>query len=356
MNTFIAANYATTTLASPINSSVTTLTLASAANFPSPAAGQQFAIVLNDALTGGVYEICWCTHRSGTTCTVIRGQEGTTATSWLAGDNVGNFWTAAQMTGFLQRTALSANLNLYVNGSTGSDSNSGLSSGDPFETFDKAWSVLSEDYDINGFNATIHQAGTNTDTLNANGQPIGSTSVNSISVTVGGTWTVTNGSCVIANGSTFRVNGAGTLSASGTGLAQGFAIAAFSSSQVAWQGITFGTCDVAHVAGFQGGQISASAGYTINGNAPTHVLLNYGASAQISLVTVALSGTPAFSNAFADVENCSTLNANSLATTGSATGKRYIVSKNGSIDVGGAGASALPGNVAGTASTGGQYN
>lgn len=55
---------------------------------------------------------------------------------------------------------------------------------------------------------------------------------------------------------------------------------------------------------------------------------------------------------------CQSGNASFLATsftTSASTGKRYEVSMNGTINTGGAGASFLPGTVAGTAPTGGQY-
>lgn len=71
--------------------------------------------------------------------------------------------------------------------------------------------------------------------------------------------------------------------------------------------------------------------------------------------TVMISGTRAFSTAFADCETASLIRANSVSFTGSATGKRYQVSTSAVIQTNGGGASFLPGNAAGTAATGGQY-
>lgn len=65
-------NNAKTTLNGGITSSATTLVLTSATNFPS----MQFRLIVDD-------EIMYCSSRSGTTCTVIRGFEGTTAASHL---------------------------------------------------------------------------------------------------------------------------------------------------------------------------------------------------------------------------------------------------------------------------------
>ncbi len=87
MPNFIFANNVDTTLASPITSSgQTTIVLSSTANLPTIAAGQTWALTLNDAATNLVFEIVYVTARTGATLTVLRGQEGTAATTWLAGD------------------------------------------------------------------------------------------------------------------------------------------------------------------------------------------------------------------------------------------------------------------------------
>lgn len=82
------ANNATTTLASGINSSVTSLTVATGtgALFPTLSAGDYFYCTL--ANTSGTVEIIKVTARSTDTFTIVRGQDNTTATSWLTGDKV----------------------------------------------------------------------------------------------------------------------------------------------------------------------------------------------------------------------------------------------------------------------------
>jgi hypothetical protein len=101
---FLFADNARSTLAAPIGPSATTITLApgTGALFPSPGAGQQFALSLNDASTHLSYEIVYCTHRSTDTLTVIRAQEGTSALSWLTGDLCWNGPTSGQMAGMVQ--------------------------------------------------------------------------------------------------------------------------------------------------------------------------------------------------------------------------------------------------------------
>lgn len=79
------ANNASSTLAGAINSSVTSLSVASgdASKFPSLGAGEWFPLTVVDS--AGNMEIMRVTARSGATLTVTRGQEGTTAKSFAAG-------------------------------------------------------------------------------------------------------------------------------------------------------------------------------------------------------------------------------------------------------------------------------
>ncbi len=113
---FLFANNAQSTLAAPITNVATTLTLAAGggALFPNPSAGQQFTLTLNDAATGDVYEIMYCTARSSDTLTVTRGQEGTAAVAWLAGDLAANFLTAQTAAFFTQPKQLQAQAGNYA--------------------------------------------------------------------------------------------------------------------------------------------------------------------------------------------------------------------------------------------------
>lgn len=108
MALFVFANDASTTLAAPISNSATSIVLASGGGslFPNPSAGQQFELTLNDAATGLLTEIVYCTARSGDVLTVVRAQEGTIAQSWLAGDLAANLVTAGQMAAMEQTAGL----------------------------------------------------------------------------------------------------------------------------------------------------------------------------------------------------------------------------------------------------------
>jgi hypothetical protein len=83
------ANNDLATLASGITSTQTTITLTSGegALFPNPTSGQQvFSLTLITASNLSNFEIVYCTARSGDTLTVVRGQEGTGAQAFNAGD------------------------------------------------------------------------------------------------------------------------------------------------------------------------------------------------------------------------------------------------------------------------------
>lgn len=86
MTAFVFANNLSTTLAASATPSATTLTLASSANLPTLGTGQVMPFTLNDAATRQVFEIVYVTAISGSTLTVERGQEGTSAQSWSVGD------------------------------------------------------------------------------------------------------------------------------------------------------------------------------------------------------------------------------------------------------------------------------
>ena len=98
------ANNAAGQLAGAINNSVTTITLNSGqgALFPSLSGSQVFFGTLIPASTGIPGEIVKVTAISGDTLTVVRGQEGTAASAYSAGDGFQNLLTAGTASTFLQ--------------------------------------------------------------------------------------------------------------------------------------------------------------------------------------------------------------------------------------------------------------
>lgn len=95
MPQFIFGNFINTTLSAAATSTDTSLSVTSATNFPTLETGQQLPITLINAATQTVYEIIYVTAISGTTITVLRGQEGTVAQAWSIGDLVKGCITTA---------------------------------------------------------------------------------------------------------------------------------------------------------------------------------------------------------------------------------------------------------------------
>lgn len=115
--------------------------------------------------------------------------------------------------------------------------------------------------------------------------------------------------------------------------------------------VRFGAVSVGHIVPVISGSIQASGSYTIFGAAPRHILANSAGFFQIQTsLTLTITGTPAFSTAFIECTQGSTVIFGSAAVTlsGSATGSRFIVNKVSLIDTSGGALTFLPGNAAGT--------
>lgn len=95
------ANNAATTLASGINTSVTSLTVASGTGtlFPTLTGSQYFYCTL-ESVAGTSREIVKVTARSTDTFTIARGQDGTTGTAFSTGDKVELRLVRANLTDF----------------------------------------------------------------------------------------------------------------------------------------------------------------------------------------------------------------------------------------------------------------
>ena len=91
----MAANNASTTLGAALTTGATTIVVVNGAAFPSPGLNQYFTLTLNDVATGLLYEVCYCTARTGNSLTVLRAQEGTSALTWALGDYAYNSDTEA---------------------------------------------------------------------------------------------------------------------------------------------------------------------------------------------------------------------------------------------------------------------
>lgn len=254
------------------------------------------------------------------------------------------------------REKLTANRSYYVR-SDGNDSNDGLSntSGGAFLTIQKAVDTVAA-LDLSIYDVTIYigtgtwTVATTLKTLIGAGQciirginadststVISTTSASCFSGTYVGQYrfeymklqTTTSGRCLQAAG--------------------GGAVIRFSN-------LNFGACAQAHLNATAGGYVDGTgASYTISGSAPVHAETYDCAHLRLSSAAVTLSGTPAFSNAFAAAGRVSSLLVVGATFSGSATGTRYSTDTNAVILVNGAGETYLPGNSAGVKTNGGQY-
>ncbi|MEX3763137.1 hypothetical protein [Paraburkholderia phenoliruptrix] len=96
---YLFANNAAGTLAAPLTAGATSLTLnaGQAALFPSPTAPDSFFATITDAATQTLIEIVLVTAVSSNTFQITRGQDGTSALSWSAGDIVSLRAVAAEL-------------------------------------------------------------------------------------------------------------------------------------------------------------------------------------------------------------------------------------------------------------------
>ena len=85
MSNMLFANNANTTLSSSLTNSATSMSVTSASAFPSPTGSQYFYCTLADAATQTTIEIVKVTAVSGTTFTIVRGQDGTSGTAFASG-------------------------------------------------------------------------------------------------------------------------------------------------------------------------------------------------------------------------------------------------------------------------------
>ena len=94
------ANNCNTTLNGGITAVATSMVVTSATGFPSPTGSQYFYCTLADAATQTTIEIVKVTAVSGTTFTIVRGQDGTTGTIFASGAVVSLRLVAASLNDF----------------------------------------------------------------------------------------------------------------------------------------------------------------------------------------------------------------------------------------------------------------
>lgn len=243
------------------------------------------------------------------------------------------------------REVLSANRTYYVR-ADGSDSNTGLAntSGGAFLTLQKAADVAMA-LDLSIYNVTINVgAGTY-----AAGVVLGRLVGKGTVTFVGDTTTPSNVaiSYVTVQATGWIMKGFKTTNTAifsyHIGVSGGDTI--FDYYQ--WD---FGAADItsAHVLVTLRGTLRYFSSYTISGGAGVHWQCTLGGLIyRMDAVTVTLTGTPAFTY-YVLAQSQSSINANLITFSGSATGTRYAGQRLSVIDTAGSGASYFPGNVSGS--------
>lgn len=271
-------------------------------------------------------------------------------------DSSGNFELLSGSSG---RQRLANNLTLYVNGSTGDNTNDGLTTGTAFATTQRAWDVVFTNYDLNGFQVSVSIADfAYTSGVTANGRLVGSKTPNSMRFfsasgnAAACTFTAANNTFNASDGSEYSIQ---DIKISSTG-ANGINVSGFGRIDII-SGVIFGACSSSHIAVQSLGRVNVNGDYTISGNAVSHY--NEATNGVItvtppSATVITVSGTPAFTQ-FALVQMGAQLLFSNTTFSGSATGQRYLATLGGVINTNGGGANFLPGNSAGSVTPGGQY-
>lgn len=257
----------------------------------------------------------------------------------------------------LIRERLTGNRTYYVR-TDGSDSNTGLvdSAGGAFLTIQKAINTVAA-LDIGTFSVTIQLgAGTYTGAVSVVGPWLGSGNVSIL----GDTGTPSNCVISVTSNNALAVSAGGRLRVSGVKIqttTSGVGVIADTNGSVTFNGaFEIGACATYQILAQNGGAVVINTNYTISGGSLYHWLASM--SGLISCVsrTVTLTGTPAYSVAFAFASRTGSIEGHLNTFSGSATGTRYLADTAGGIFTNGAGATYLPGNAAGTATAPGWYS
>jgi hypothetical protein len=253
------------------------------------------------------------------------------------------------------REVLTAPRTYYVR-ADGSDSNSGRadSAGDAFLTIQKAIdTVAALDTSIHAVTVQVG-AGTYTGAV-ALKQPVGAgtlTLIGDITTPSNVVISTTDVAAISATGNTsWTVRGFKLQTA-----ASGHGIFTTGGAYIKFNSIIFGTCASSHLYASLGASLQTTGDYAISGGANAHWQAQEGGRIDTQARTVTISNTPAFSTslAYARLGGGVTCHAMTFSGTG-ATGKRFTVETNAVVFTSGGGASYLPGNSAGSTTTGGQY-
>lgn len=284
----------------------------------------------------------WERLAKGTALQVLRQNNALTAPEWATA-----------------REVLTANRTYYVR-TDGSDSNTGLvdSAGGAFLTLQKAYNVITGSLDLAGFTVTVDVG----DATYTAGLSVTQPWTGGGAVTFLGNTSTPANVVISITGSTSAISNTATLPGELTFIGMqvassaGYGVLNNGAGTIVLSQVNTAACGLVKLfAAKPGSIIRVASGYTDSGNAIRHFDAEHGAFIQANSVTITLSGTPAYSGAFAYASDRGGVEAVSVTFSGSATGPRYSASTNAVINTAGGGASYFPGNSVGATATGGQY-
>lgn len=248
------------------------------------------------------------------------------------------------------RETLSANRTYYVR-TDGSDSNDGLadSSGGAFLTIQKSVDVICETLDTSIYTATCQiKDGTFTGAVTLKAH-VGSlpyviqgnaTTPANVHINVTGVCFTSSDNRVTAKIRNLKMTSTSLCVSSTAGVIE------------LAEGIEYGAATNRHINAQYLGYVNITGNYTIGGGGQSHWVVGNGGKLRAVNRTITLTGTPAFSSGFAVASDTAHIVCSGNTYSGSATGPRYSVTMNATIQ---SGATTLPGDSAGTTATGGQY-
>lgn len=249
------------------------------------------------------------------------------------------------------RTTLSADRTYYVR-ADGSDTNNGLvdSAGGAFLTTQKALDTVAA-LDCANAQVTIQAAAATWTVPIVLPKVLGAKTPIFTGVGSGTVISVTSADAITNDGNgAWQVNNlkvaAGT---SGSGLV------IKNGGTIKFSGVEFGTCASYHIICYPSSSVKATGNYSVSGNAQYHIAAD--GYVDVSNTTITYSNTPAFSGANMLANRGGIVDCFGMTFTNGATvtGTRYSAGQNGVIFTNSGGASYIPGSVAGSTATGGQY-
>lgn len=262
------------------------------------------------------------------------------------------------------RQLLGAALTLYVNSSTGLDTNSGLSPTSPFRTIQAAANAGYRNYDFNGNALTISVANGTYNVVGSggsfavifSGMPLGCTQVN-LTGNAGSPGSVllsvTNGNGIASVfGASVFVSGM-TITASGTNqgilVTQGYGVYATYGGFLAMSNCVIGSCGTLQFGAGEGYMV-LNGPITLTGTTQFAFVASLAGLVWINGQVITSSGLTV-SVAFANASQTGIVQAQGVTFVGTPTGARFLAQSLGQINTAGGGVNYFPGTVAGSGTT-----